>query len=101
MNIPVKVRMKNALTDVVRVADDELQNLIHQGLVSYHDALVALKDAGVVLDKRVYPWLREVENAATGEFNSANARKPAEVKPDVLAEKPAAPVKTDNSEGAK
>lgn len=82
--------------------DDELHNLINQGLVSYHDALAALKAAKLALDKRFYPWLRDVENLANGEFNSANAPKQSEPKPDLLVEKtePAKP-EPANTEGAK
>lgn len=101
MGASVEVKIKNATTAVATVADDELDNLIHQGLVTYHDALAALKAKGIALDKRFYPWLRDVENLATGEFNSKNAPKPAEAKPELLVEKPAAKPETNKDNDSK
>lgn len=112
MNIPVKVSLTNAAEKVSTVMDDELHQLVLEGQVSFKDAIKALKDKGIELDKRFYPWLRDVENWATGEFDKTPvAVKPAP-KPDLLsasAEKavenipdPAPEVAPEtNSEGAK
>lgn len=104
MNIPVKVELKNLAGQVQTVLDDELHNLINDGLLTYKDAIKALKDAGLKLDKRFYPWLNDVENKATGQFDKPAPEKP-EPKPDLLspeAEKAVtASAKPDNTEGVK
>jgi hypothetical protein len=85
MNVPVKVSLKNAVEQVSTVMDDELHQLVLEGQVSFKDAIQALKDAKLALDKRFYPWLQFVENAATGEFNKFPAAKVD--KPDLLSKK--------------
>lgn len=106
MNVPVDVLLKH-LGAVKTVFDDELHSLINDGLVDYKSAIAALKAEGLALDKRFYPWLRDVENLATGEFDKeppAPAPAPA---PELLSEKAeetvtAQPVtEPDNAEGAK
>jgi hypothetical protein len=82
MNTPVEVSLMGRKLTVL---DDELNNLIHQGLVSYKSAISALENEGIALDKRFYPWLRDVENWATGEFDLDGPAK-EEAKPEVLSE---------------
>lgn len=105
MNVPVKVLLTH-LGAVRTVFDDELHSLINDGLVAHKDAVAALKKAKLELDKRFYPWLRDIENMATGEFDKEPPAAPA-VKPELLSEKAeetvtAQPVtEPDNAEGAK
>lgn len=90
MNIPVLVELKNLRGEATRVMDDELDQLIREGLVTYKGALNALKDAGLELDKRYYPWLRDIENWANGEFDKLP--KPVEDKPELLSKEDEAKV---------
>ena len=73
MNIPVKVALNNSVEKISTVMDDELHQLVLEGQVSYKDAVKALKEAGLELDKRFYPWLQYVENLVTGEFDKEPA----------------------------
>jgi|ERR1700722_9006200 len=85
MNVPVKVSLKNAAEKVSTVMDDELHQLVLEGQVSFKDAIQALKDAKLALDKRFYPWLSVVENLATGEFDKEPPAAEAE-QPKLLSE---------------
>lgn len=89
MNVPVKIALKNATEKISTVMDDELHQLVLEGQVSFKDAIQALRDAGLELDKRFYPWLRYVENLVTGEFDQepvAKANVP-QSEPDLLSAK--------------
>lgn len=106
MNIPVPVELKNFKGKVTVVLDDELHALIHEGLVSYKQALKALKDAGLALDKRFYPWLLDIENRVNGEFEPP--AEPVEAKPELVSKKAVKAIEAapdedhnDNPKGAK
>lgn len=88
MGAPVKVKVSNTVEKISTVMDDELHQLVLEGRVSLKDAVKALKNAGIALDKRFYPWLRLVENKATGEFDQNQDAKPSVPgpAPDLLSE---------------
>jgi hypothetical protein len=106
MNVPVKVPLSNTVDRLSTVMDDELHQLVLEGQVAFKDAIQALKDAGLALDKRFYPWLQFVEDTATGKFDKLPVEKSSD-KPDLLSKKAEAKVLGDakpesetNPEGA-
>lgn len=67
----------------VEVLDDELHALIGQGILTFKNAVKALKDAGIKLDTRFYPWLKELIDPKSGEVNEVAPEPPAESSPVV------------------
>lgn len=109
MNIPLEVELATLKGKLVTVTDDALHALIHEGQLTYKQAIKALRDAKIDLDKRFYPWLRDVENLSNGEFEPPKdtpkdtpdlAKIPDSVTPGKQAAS-AKPASTVKSEGAK
>lgn len=84
MNVPVKVELKSFPGKPVEVLDDQLHSLIHDGQVTYKQAVEALQAAKLELDKRFYPWLQDIEELKDGSLNVDKPVKP-EPKPEIVA----------------
>jgi hypothetical protein len=59
MLVPTLVKIETKVKGFTEVFDGELHALLCDGQVSLTDAVSALKNAGLKLDQKVYPWLRE------------------------------------------
>lgn len=94
MNVPVKVHLRLA-GKVVTVMSDELHALLHDGQLTYADAMAALRETGVKLEHLHYPWLKNVPKDSNEE---------PEPQPEpIVNEQPDEDVPSeaaDNSEGA-
>jgi hypothetical protein len=82
MNKTVLVELASFKGKIVEVLDDQLHFLIHEGQVDYAQAVDALKTAGLALDKRFYPWLKDIEKA-DGALDPASAPAKKAPKPEI------------------
>lgn len=100
MNQTVLVELASFKGKVIQVLDDQLHFLIHEGQIDYAQAVDALKTAGLALDKRFYPWLRDIEKV-DGTLDPAKASVKEEPKPEIADLPDPVPAKPVPAEAAK